>query len=76
MPKYDFNFSLDAWVKSLEIEADSLEEAKEKLNGMSISDIVDEGLVKDFNIKELDVTVDPDDDDDYLRYDWEINRIL
>lgn len=76
MPKYDFNFSLDAWVKSLEIEADSLEEAKEKLNEMSISDIVDEGLVKDFNIKDLDATVDPDDDDDYLRYDWEINRIL
>ncbi len=76
MPKYDFNFSLDAWVKSLEIEADSLEEAKEKLNEMSISDIVDEGFIKDFNIKDLDVTVDPDDTDDYLRYDWEIGRIL
>lgn len=76
MPKYDFNFSLDAWVKSLEIEADSLEEAKEKLNEMSISDIVDEGFIKDFNIKDLDVTVDPEDDDDYLRYDWEIGRIL
>ena len=76
MPKYDFNFSLDAWVKSLIIEADSLEEAKEKLNEMSISDIVDEGFIKDFNIKDLDVTVDPDDVDDYLRYDWETNRIF
>ena len=70
MPKYDFNFSLDAWVKSLEIEADSLEEAKEKLNEMSIDDIVDEGFIHSFNIKDLDVTVD-DDDDDSLGYDWE-----
>ena len=68
---YTFDFDLDAWVTGIEIEADSIEEAKEKLNEMSISDIVDEGFIKDFNIKDLDVDVDPDDDEDYLGYDWE-----
>lgn len=71
MPIYDFNFSLDAWVKSLEIEADSLEEAKEKLNEMSIDDIVEHAIVKDFSIKELEVhESSPEENAKYLDDEW------
>lgn len=60
MPKYTvtFDFSLDAWIQNVEIEADDIEEAKEKLNKMSLEDLVEEGYVKDFNIKDLDYSVD------------------
>jgi hypothetical protein len=53
MPKYTvtFDFSLDAWIQNVEIEADDIEEAKEKLNKMSLEELVEEGYVKDFNIK-------------------------
>lgn len=72
MPIYDFNFSLDAWVKSLEIEADSLEEAKEKLFEMPIEDLIDIAWVKDFSIKELEVHESSQEENDkYLDYDWE-----
>ena len=69
---YDFNFSLDAWIKSLEIEADSLEEAKEKLFEMPIEDLIDIAWVKDFSIKELEVHESSQEENDkYLDYDWE-----
>ena len=55
MPKYTFDFDLDLWIKNLEIEADSLEEAKEKFFKMSVSDIIDEGFVKDMCITSLDI---------------------
>lgn len=55
MPTYEFDFSLDAWIRGLRIDADSEEEAKEKLSKMSVDDIIQEGYVKDFNITDLDV---------------------
>lgn len=63
MPKYDFNFSLDVWVKSLEIEADSLEEAKEKLNKMTVEELIEEGYVKYFDIKDLDCSVEDNEEE-------------
>ena len=72
MPIYDFNFSLDAWVKSLEIEADSLEEAKEELFEMCIEDLINKAWVKDFSIKELEVhESSPEENAKYLDYNWE-----
>lgn len=55
MPTYEFDFSLDAWITGLKIDADSEEEAKEKLSKMSVDDIIQEGYVKDYAIKDLDV---------------------
>lgn len=55
MPRYTFDFDLEAWIRCLKIEADSLEEAKEKLYEMSIEDIIDEGYVNNFSISELDI---------------------
>lgn len=72
MPLYDFNFSLDAWVKSLEIEADSLEEAKKELFEMCIEDLINKAWVKDFNIKELEVhESSQEENNQYLDYNWE-----
>ena len=55
MPKYQMDVDLDSWIQCLEIEADSPDEAKEKLCKMSIEDIIKEGYVKDFSIRSLDI---------------------
>ena len=55
--KVKFDFSVDAWLQNVEVEADSLEKAKEKLFSMSLQDLLDEGYVKDFNIKDLDYEI-------------------
>lgn len=64
MPMFKFDFDLDAWIRDLEIPADSLEEAKEKLCKMSVADLIDYGYVKDFNIKDLDYEIVKDDEED------------
>lgn len=59
MPKYtfDFNFDLDVYVKELEIEADSPGEALDKLRSYSLDDIIQEGYIKDFEIRYLSYLV-------------------
>lgn len=75
MPTYTFDFNLSAWIRGLEIEADSEEEAREKLNAMSIDDIVDLGYCSNFDITSVDVESDEeyiyDDEDDDDLYDDE-----
>lgn len=61
MPRYIFDFDLDAWIKDVEIEAKNLKEAKEKLCSMSIEDLIDEGYIKSYSIKDLDVEVEDED---------------
>lgn len=70
MPTYTFDFNLSAWIRNLEIEADSEEEATEKLNAMKIEDIVDLGYCSNFDITSVDVEsdeeyVEDENDDDY-----------
>ena len=55
MPLYRFNFSVDAWLTHLEIEADSLAEAKQELKTMPLEIIVEESRIKDYNLKDIDV---------------------
>ena len=64
MPKYELDFDLDLWIRNLQIEADSPEEAKEKLCSMSISDIIDEGYVKDYKISTIDIYLSSDDEEE------------
>lgn len=81
MPTYTFDFNLEAWVRRLEIEADSYEEAFNKLNSLSLGDIASKGYCEDTSIKDIDYESDEDDDtddedeeddeDDYLEYDEE-----
>lgn len=55
MPKYICDFDLDCWVQDIEIEANSKEEAKEKLLSMSVEELVEKGYIKDFSISDLDI---------------------
>lgn len=51
----NLNFNLEAWVKSLKIEATSREDAIKKLMDMSLSEIIEEGAVVDSNLKITDI---------------------
>ena len=51
----NLNFNLEAWVKSLNIEATSEEEAIKKLMSMTLAEIIEEGAVVDSNLKITDV---------------------
>ena len=81
MPKFTFDFNLEAWIRYLEIEADSYEEAVTKLNKLSLDDIASKGYCEELSIKDLDSESDEDDhtddddeedeEDDYLEYNEE-----
>lgn len=55
--KFTVDFSLDAWVRGVEIEATSKEDALEKLSRMSFTDILETGSIKDFNTSNEDIEV-------------------
>ena len=55
--KVRFDFNLEAWINYLEIEGNTMEEIEEKLHSMSLSDIVEEGNVKDTNISQVDYEI-------------------
>ena len=53
--KFDFNVS--AWLNEVEIDANSIDEAKEELRKMSLLDLVRDAQVKQLDITDLDVEV-------------------
>lgn len=55
--KVKFNFNLNAWINGVEIEADSEEQAKEILFGMTFSELLEDGYCKDFSITDVDSSV-------------------
>lgn len=81
MPKYTFDFALEAWIRYLEIEADSYEDAVKQLNDLSLDDIASKGYCQDSNITDIDCESDDDDytddedneddENNYLEYDKE-----
>ena len=75
MPTYTFDFNLSAWIRGLEIEADSEEEAREKLYSMRVGNIIDEGYCSNFDITDVDVESDEeyieDEEDEDELYDDE-----
>lgn len=69
MKKFTFDFNLEAWVAGVEIEANSYDEALEKLNGMTAEELLEEGYIKQSEISTIDCSVEDeedefDDDDD------------
>jgi hypothetical protein len=52
----NFNFSLETWVKNVEVEADSMEEAIEKLKQLSFLELA-EGSVSDFTLENIEGTI-------------------
>lgn len=73
MPKYTFDFNLQAWIQNLEIEADSYEDAVQKLNTMDIDDLISDGYVKRYDIDDVDCE---SDEDDYEEEDEEEDDFL
>ena len=50
----EFDFNLEIWVRNLQIEANSVEEAEEKLHKMTLEELISEGaIVKQMDIKDL-----------------------
>ena len=56
---FNLNFNLEAWVKNLELDAATKEDAIRQLMGMTLADILDEGATvdPDMKITEVDATV-------------------
>lgn len=56
--KVKFDFNLNAWIQGLEIEADSVEQAQEKLLSMSLEDMIDAGAyIKDSAVDSVDAEI-------------------
>lgn len=56
MSKYILSFNIEDWCKHLEIEADSPEEAENKLYAMTTEEIVNQGCMYGvFRITDLDI---------------------
>lgn len=52
--KVILDFNLNAWIKGVEIEATSYEDAVAKLHQMSFDEILETGFSKDFTIDDVD----------------------
>lgn len=50
-----FNFNIEAWIKELQIEAESEQEALDKLNSMTLAEILEAGAIVDSTIEINDV---------------------
>lgn len=49
-----FDFNLNAWIKGVEVDADSYEDAVAKLHGMSFDELVELGYSKEFKLDDVD----------------------
>jgi hypothetical protein len=52
--KVRFNFNLSTWMRGIEIEADSFEEAEEKLYKMSLTEMLEVGYDDETSIDDVD----------------------
>lgn len=73
--KVKFNFNLEAWIQEVEIEAGSIEEAKNKLYSMTVEELIEAGYVhtsdlddvegeiieQDYRVKVYNIEFDPED---------------
>ena len=49
-----FNFNLEAWIEGVEIEADSEEEAREKLYRMNAQELIEAGYVSTSDVDDVE----------------------
>lgn len=55
MKRFKFDFDVDMWVGEVEIEAESLEEAKEIFNSKDILELISDGYIKDYDVRSVDI---------------------
>ena len=60
---YIFDMNVSIWLKDVEIYANSREEAEEKLNDMRIDDLLEDGIIKDYEITDLDCEEEIDEEE-------------
>lgn len=61
MKKITFNFSVDAWLEAVEIEANTTKEAIVKLHSMSLEELIENGCVHDFSVSNEDYEIEDED---------------
>ena len=73
--KVKFDFNLQAWIQDVEIEADSIEEAENKLYGMTVQELIEAGYIhtsdlydvegeiveQDYRVKVYNIQFEPED---------------
>ena len=73
--KVKFDFNLQAWIQGIEIEADSIEEAENKLYRMTVEELIEAGYIhtsdlsdveseiveQDYKVKVYNIEFDPED---------------
>lgn len=65
MKKFAFDFDLDLWVQDVVIEAENEEEAKRLLLHMNVNTMLDQGYIKDYNVKQVDcIEIEEDEEDE------------
>lgn len=52
--KVKFNFNLEAWIQDVEIEADSMEEAENKLYRMTLEELIEEGYIHTSDLTDVE----------------------
>ena len=52
--KVILDFNLNAWIKGVEVEATSYEDAVTKLHQMTLDELIETGFSKDFTISDVD----------------------
>lgn len=55
--KVVFDFNLSAWIKGVEVEAISYEDAVAKLHQMTFDELIETGFSKDFTIEDVDGSI-------------------
>ena len=62
--KVKFNFNLEAWIQGVEIEADSIEEAENKLYKMDVQELIEAGYINTSDLYDVEGKVIEEDNAD------------
>ena len=60
--KVKFNFNLNAWIQDVEIEADSFEEAENKLYRMDVQELIEAGYINTSDLDDVEGEVIEEDE--------------
>lgn len=56
--KFVVDLNVNAWLKAIEIEAGSKDEAKDILKGMSLEEMLETGYERDLELSDVDITLE------------------
>lgn len=56
--KFVVDLNVNAWLKAIEIEAGSKDEAKDILKGMSLEEMLETGYERDLELSDIDITLE------------------